>query len=143
MYGLAWDDRGGDIAYWPTMIMEYCPCTLAELQRERKSNLSTLLKFQIIQGVSFGVNALHQEDIIHGDIKSENILIKVLDDRLIIPKLADFGSSVIGLNEDLVEIRGTERWQAPEVRFTISLKSLMLNFLVPDLGRKDTSGNGI
>lgn len=40
------------------------------------------------------MKALHQQSIIHGDIKSENILIKILETREVIFKLADFGCSL-------------------------------------------------
>lgn len=115
MYALVWEDRGEEAAYWPTMVMEYCPCTLAELQSERKSPLSTALKFQIIQGICFGFDALQEEEIIHGDVKSENVLIQVTGDGMLIPKLADFGSCVIEISSDIVEIGGTDPWRAPEV----------------------------
>jgi serine/threonine protein kinase len=121
MYALAWEDRGEDSPLWPTMIMEYCQCTLAELQSEREHPLIPLLKHQIVAGVSLGVDALHREDIIHGDIKSENVLIKITEDGMFVPKLADFGSSIVQLQNDLVDIGGTDPWRAPEVGSYITL----------------------
>jgi serine/threonine protein kinase len=124
LYALAWEDRGGEAAYWPTMIMEYCPCTLAELQSERKSPLPLPLKLQIIQGISFGFDALQEEKIIHGDVKSENVLIQVMGDGLLIPKLADFGSCVVEISSDFVEIGGTDPWRAPEVSIILWFRYL-------------------
>ena len=52
--------------------------------------------------------------IIHGDIKSENVLI-FKNDKGWTAKLIDFGYSCLGTSEhDLVQVVGTRPWQAPE-----------------------------
>jgi serine/threonine protein kinase len=46
-------------------------------------------RYQIIKGVCEGLHYLHQNDIVHLDLKPANIL---LDDNMV-PKIADFGLS--------------------------------------------------
>lgn len=72
----------------------------------------------MIEGILNGMEALHQQSIIHGDIKSENILIKLLETGEAVAKLADFGCSLTvehKENHSEVWIGGTPRWRAPEV----------------------------
>ena len=60
-----------------------------------------------------GLFALHKRDIIHRDIKSDNILINEKGDV----KLADFGLSAQLTKEHKVRFteKGTPHWTAPEV----------------------------
>jgi mitogen-activated protein kinase kinase kinase 2 len=63
-----------------------------------------------------GVNYLHNEGVIHRDIKAANILVD--HDGTI--KLTDFGTSkVIETEESLIQqnksLKGTPYWMAPEV----------------------------
>ena len=45
--------------------------------------------YQIIKGICEGVHYLHQQRIIHMDLKPQNVL---LDDNMV-PRIADFGLS--------------------------------------------------
>ena len=102
------------MAWWPTVILEYCEYTLSEFQSDRTAPLPFLEKGGIIFGIYNGLDAIHMEGFIHGDIKSENILIS-LEDGAIIPKLADFGDSIKVGNDGMLLIGGTDPWRAPEV----------------------------
>lgn len=69
-----------------------------------------------------GLSALHSLFIIHGDIKSENVLIKIQSPGVAVPKLADFGCSLLDLQlresetvQDSVWVGGTNPWRAPKV----------------------------
>jgi serine/threonine protein kinase len=116
MHSLVWEDRGSDVALWPSIVLEYCPATLADLQSHGLKPLEALLKGQVLQQIGMGLDALHEEAFIHGDLKSENVLIQISEGGIIIPKLSDFGSSVLFWeSEELVRIGGTDPWRAPEV----------------------------
>ncbi|KAH6699825.1 kinase-like domain-containing protein [Leptodontidium sp. MPI-SDFR-AT-0119] len=72
--------------------------------------------------IALGLQALHACNIVHGDLKSENVLVFSHPRRHIVAKLADFGGSCF-LDQD--ESRGsrrgdgplhhTEIWDSPEV----------------------------
>lgn len=69
--------------------------------------------------VALGLKALHNSKIIHGDIKTQNILAYNASGqgprRSLIAKLADFGSSIFELDESqLVTYGGTALYNAPE-----------------------------
>src|SRR5436305_6144975 len=60
-------------------------------------------------------NTIDQEDIIHGDIKPENVLIFESDPNRYVAKVADFGYSTRVLSDDeLVNMPRTAYWVAPE-----------------------------
>lgn len=67
--------------------------------------------------VAVGLQALHHSDIIHGDLKPDNVLIfDCAGPRPQVAKLADFGASIfeVDLNDGPVSYRGTPRYNAPE-----------------------------
>jgi hypothetical protein len=72
--------------------------------------LSTLLKVAI--DVSKGMNYLHQNNIIHRDLKTANLL---MDENEVV-KVADFGVSRVQAQSGVMTAEtGTYRWMAPEV----------------------------
>ncbi|KAI9675282.1 MAG: hypothetical protein M1817_001184 [Caeruleum heppii] len=117
LLGLAWSenqvDEGNRI---PVPILEYADKgTLDRLERTR--SLSGAEKRRICLDVANAIAFVHQCGIIHGDIKSENILMFSGSNYRYTAKLCDFGSSVIGGEEYLdFAPKGTKRWAAPEVR---------------------------
>lgn len=72
------------------------------------------VRYQIIKGICEGVGYLHQHNIIHMDLKPQNIL---LDDNMV-PKIADFGlSRRLSENQSRIitkRIIGTPGYLAPE-----------------------------
>ncbi|CAI9111012.1 OLC1v1011143C1 [Oldenlandia corymbosa var. corymbosa] len=72
--------------------------------------LSTLLKVAI--DVAKGMNYLHQNNIIHRDLKTANLL---MDEHEVV-KVADFGvARVVSQTGVMTAETGTYRWMAPEV----------------------------
>ncbi|GAU24935.1 hypothetical protein TSUD_311700 [Trifolium subterraneum] len=72
--------------------------------------LPSLLKVAI--DVSEGMKYLHQNDIIHRDLKSANLLI----DKTRVVKVADFGVARVRNQSGIMTAEtGTYRWMAPEV----------------------------
>jgi serine/threonine protein kinase len=56
---------------------------------DASSGLEWRVRYQIIKGICEGVCYLHQQPIVHMDLKPDNIL---LDDTML-PKITDFGIS--------------------------------------------------
>ncbi|KAK7409886.1 hypothetical protein VNO78_00269 [Psophocarpus tetragonolobus] len=79
-------------------------------KRETILSLSSLLKVAI--DVSEGMKYLHQNDIIHRDLKTANLLI----DENGVVKVADFGVARMHDQSGIMTAEtGTYRWMAPEV----------------------------
>jgi serine/threonine protein kinase len=111
-----------------SLVMELMDEDLHSLMMRRLGNEETLdappfthleavdIMLQVAEGMSY----LHQNRVIHRDLKSMNILVKYNErDRHVYAKVADFGLSTIkelsctysNLKMDL----GTTRWMAPEL----------------------------
>lgn len=81
-----------------------------------KNSWST--NYHLCLDVGAGLDALHRLEIVHGDLKPENVL--VFDQGGLVAKLSDFGMSLLDTycGETL---RGTPGWQAPEVHSVVSV----------------------
>jgi serine/threonine protein kinase len=98
----------------PFLVVEYA------LQRSLKDFLASGLskdidlRRELALDMTAGMEALHSCDVIHGDLKTENVLIFTHPDRKHCAKLSDFGHSIIG--RDSTVYRGTEKYLSPEIR---------------------------
>ena len=114
--GVAWGSNEADLSHQlPVLVVEYADRgTLADVQLNGDP-LSDELKLQIALGIASGLQALHSESIVHGDIKPENILMCSSTDNILVPKLGDFGFAIIEAAESSeVSLGGTRAWRAPE-----------------------------
>ncbi|KAK4795396.1 hypothetical protein SAY86_013390 [Trapa natans] len=90
--------------------------------------LSTLLKVAI--DVSKGINYLHENNIIHRDLKAANILM----DENEVAKVADFGVARVKAQSGVMTAEtGTYRWMAPEVLSSFLWVKRFLSFFCIDL----------
>ncbi|KAG9255096.1 uncharacterized protein F5Z01DRAFT_74522 [Emericellopsis atlantica] len=115
---LAWEpDPDHQDQAWPTLVLEYAENgTLADFQIDYP-DLPFSLRKQLCRDVGQGLRALHDAGIVHGDLKSENVL--VCDSTCgqgVVAKLADFGCAVIdlGLADSARLPAYTQPWNAPE-----------------------------
>lgn len=105
---------------WPVLLVELADQeTLADLQQN--TTLSAELKFHLSLDVALGLQAVHNNSIVHGDVKTENVLLFTHDSRQYIAKIGDFGCSILGGNVADYLPRGTFPWQAPEILANQSL----------------------
>jgi hypothetical protein len=110
-----------------SLVMELMDEDLYSLMTRRLRNEETLdAPFKLLEAVDImlqvaeGMNYLHQNRVLHRDLKSMNILVKYNEhDRHVYAKVADFGFSRIKelscTYSNLTVNRGTTRWMAPEL----------------------------
>jgi serine/threonine protein kinase len=114
---IAWEMQGSDPYDQipsPVLVMEHA--AFGALSTYQSSNeLSWVQKRRISLEVARGLEVLHDSGIIHGDIKSENVLLFPSNDHGFEAKLSDFGASLLDDDyESTVKIIGTRIWSAPE-----------------------------
>jgi len=102
------------------LILEHGNCSLRHFLSNHKRNIPNPPE-QVLQklglDVAQGQSALHYAGIIHGDIKTDNVLVFPAEAPFFcIAKLSDFGFSVLDMekNQKIYNI-GTPGWQAPEL----------------------------
>ncbi|KAJ3548162.1 hypothetical protein NM208_g1145 [Fusarium decemcellulare] len=122
---LLWYDfvDAGDSKFIPALVMERATLgSLSALLRRNKENLAETAQMKICADVTSGLLALHKTGIVHGDVKTDNVLIfnSVYDDGYL-AKISDFGSAII-INLDPSadqtsswKYYGTPATNAPEV----------------------------
>lgn len=110
---------------WPVLLMEYAEYgTLDTFQQDL--NLEPVLIRRLLLDIALGLKALHDSNIIHGDMKSENVLICRHARRKYVAKLSDFGFALINpaLNEKHQLSGCTLLWSAPESGNLLTVEGL-------------------
>nr|XP_016452155.1 PREDICTED: serine/threonine-protein kinase HT1-like [Nicotiana tabacum] len=83
---------------------------------KKDRSLDSCKKLLIAMDAAFGMEYLHSKNIVHFDLKCDNLLVSLRDPQRPICKVGDFGLSRIKRNT-LVSggVRGTLPWMAPEL----------------------------
>jgi serine/threonine protein kinase len=115
---IAWEMRGSgsdDRTPSPVLIMEHAAFgALSSYQATNK--LTWEQKRRLCLEIACGLEVLHDSGIIHGDVKSENVLLSPCERHTFKAKLSDFGCSFLDDDYDQrVLIVGTRVWSAPEI----------------------------
>ncbi|CAH8356162.1 unnamed protein product [Eruca vesicaria subsp. sativa] len=112
-YGVVKDGPGGTLA----TVTEYMvDGSLRHVLVRRDRHLDRRKKLIIAMDAAFGMEYLHSKNIVHFDLKCDNLLVNLKDPSRPICKVGDFGLSKIKRNT-LVSggVRGTLPWMAPEL----------------------------
>ncbi|KAF2814366.1 kinase-like protein [Mytilinidion resinicola] len=120
-YGVSFDvitfDLGGAThrRLWPVLVLEKSSHgDLATFFKDHSMSLQDAML--VAERIGAAVQEMHLADIIHGDIKPENVLIHVeSSSSALVPKVTDFGFSCYGCDEEsTVYPPRTPGWCAPE-----------------------------
>ncbi|XVE72800.1 hypothetical protein DITRI_Ditri11bG0067600 [Diplodiscus trichospermus] len=112
-YGVVPDGMGGTLA----TVTEYMVNgSLRNVLIKKDRSLDRRKKLIIAMDAAFGMEYLHSKNIVHFDLKCDNLLVNLRDPQRPICKVGDFGLSRIKRNT-LVSggVRGTLPWMAPEL----------------------------
>ncbi|XWS31314.1 hypothetical protein CRYUN_Cryun23aG0066000 [Craigia yunnanensis] len=112
-YGVVPDGTGGTLA----TVTEYMVNgSLRNVLIKKDRSLDSRKKLIIAMDAAFGMEYLHSKNIVHFDLKCDNLLVNLRDPQRPICKVGDFGLSRIKRNT-LVSggVRGTLPWMAPEL----------------------------
>ncbi|KAF8014298.1 hypothetical protein BT93_H0210 [Corymbia citriodora subsp. variegata] len=112
-YGVVPDGPGGTLATVTEFMVN--GSLRHNLVRNHRA-LDRRKKLMIAMDAAFGMEYLHFKNIVHFDLKCDNLLVNLKDPRRPICKVADFGLSRIKQNTFVSGgIRGTLPWMAPEL----------------------------
>ncbi|KAJ4758107.1 PB1 domain-containing protein tyrosine kinase [Rhynchospora pubera] len=112
-YGVVLDGPGGSIATVTEFMVN--GSLRHALQRNDKS-LDLRRRLIIAMDAAFGMEYLHSKNIVHFDLKSDNLLVNLRDSHRPICKVGDLGLSKVKC-QTLISggVRGTLPWMAPEL----------------------------
>jgi len=91
--------------------MEFCSQGSLSKTIKKRGTLTWERKLELLLHIAKGMRFLHQSNIIHRDLKAENVLI----DAAGVCKIADFGVSTTKGNTRMTNVVGTQVYMAPEV----------------------------
>ncbi|CAN6190469.1 unnamed protein product [Urochloa humidicola] len=113
-YGVVLDGPGGSVA----TVTEYMANGSLQqaLQRHENRIFDRRRRLLIAMDVAFGMEYLHGKNIVHFDLKSDNLLVNLRDPQRPICKVGDLGLSKVKC-QTLISggVRGTLPWMAPEL----------------------------
>ena len=112
------------------VVMELCDMSLDQYIKERfKKGISKVKFLQILHDVASSMVYLHSQGMLHGDLRSPNVLVKELGD-IILVKITDFGMT--GCLNEAGEITTTifadEKYLPPEVFMNSSMTGSKKNW---------------
>lgn len=112
-YGVVLDGPGGSVA----TVTEYMVNgSLRTALQKNERNPDKRKRLLIAMDVAFGMEYLHSKNIVHFDLKSDNLLVNLRDPHRPICKVGDLGLSKVKC-QTLISggVRGTLPWMAPEL----------------------------
>ncbi|XP_074579918.1 RAF-like serine/threonine-protein kinase 24 [Curcuma longa] len=119
-YGVVMDEQGGTMA----TVTEYMTHgSLKHVLRRKERHLDFRKRLLIAMDVAIGMEYLHSRNVVHFDLKCDNLLVNLKDSSRPICKVCDFGLSKMKLHTMVSGgVRGTLPWMAPELLYISSNK---------------------
>lgn len=112
-YGVVPDGPGGTLA---TVTEFMVNGSLKQVLQRKDRTIDRRKRLLIIMDAAFGMEYLHGKNIVHFDLKCENLLVNMKDPQRPICKVGDLGLSKVK-HQTMVSggVRGTLPWMAPEL----------------------------
>lgn len=114
-------ESGTTAAGEPYLIMEHLRGETLEERIEWAGKLPLREAFRTVTGIAAGLEALHNAEILHRDIKPEHIILhNAADETAVVPKLIDFGFARGIVNKGIpitgfgTSVVGTPGYMSPE-----------------------------
>jgi eukaryotic-like serine/threonine-protein kinase len=107
-------DFGEDPSFGLFMVMELLDGVRLDYKIRRDGPLAPRVACDVVGQIAEALRYVHTRGIVHGDIKSENILLTRTADRRRVAKLLDFGLARTAATGDPTRIEGTPEYLAPE-----------------------------
>ena len=81
----------------PALVMELCNTTLqaylqGKIDKGEDESFETAIKLVVLRDIAAGMIYLHSEQIVHGDLAANNVLLNVTESK-VVAKVAGFGQS--------------------------------------------------
>ncbi|KAJ4185177.1 hypothetical protein NW755_008621 [Fusarium falciforme] len=108
----------------PVLVMPYATCGTLD-QFLLSSDVTNSWKHGILIDVARGLEVLHGCGIVHGDLKSENVLLFWKGERPV-AKLSDFGCSIVNPGRHTRLLGASPPWNCPEWGRDMSSETLPL-----------------
>lgn len=120
LIGVGWETKrlseSTSVFHWPFFVLEHSRYgTLIDWLDEGTASFE--VRRDLVVDVGLGLQALHGCDVVHGDVKLENVLVFHHPTRKHVAKLADFGYTMFdldGVSPTTHRLGGTPLWNAPE-----------------------------
>ncbi len=93
-------------------LSEFCGGRSLSTFKFKKYNIELL--YDIIVQICYALNALHLQDIVHKDLKPENIMYNIVRNKPVV-KVLDFGFAKIDFQKSQQTISGSLPYVAPEI----------------------------
>lgn len=132
-------DFGSDDRFGAYLVMEYLKGESLHARLDREERLAVPQALAVALQVAEALHSMHTDDLVHCDIKPENIfLIRTSSGRRkrIVAKLIDFGLSrnmALGAELDKSEVGGTPIYAAPEQIQGLAPQASMDTYAVGEL----------
>lgn len=113
---------------WSLLLVEYSEFGTLDAFQDDMQDLLPACSRDLLLDIGLGLQSLHSCNIVHGDVKSENVLIFAHPIRAYVAKLSDFGLAVVNPS-------GTEQhylpgctwlWCAPEAQHHLTVRGMQL-----------------
>ncbi len=124
------------------MVMEYLKGrTIYEAVRDKETPLAADVRnaARVLREVALGMQRIHDERIVHKDLKSDNVLLVKGDDGLEFPKVIDFGLAKSMGDEDVTPEKAAAAAAAPHDPDLHTTLSGTLAYMAPEQFRHEPS----